>query len=120
MTLHEYVARALRTPFAPGRHDCARFVAGWVALQTGVDPMRGWRYRTVRGGMQALRRRGFASLADAVSAHLPEAPRARPGDVVLIDGEALGIAAGEHAYCVGEDGLKVVTMARASRFWRVG
>ena len=120
MTLHQYVSAALRRPFEPGRHDCACFVAGWVAIRTGADPMRGWRYRTLRGGMQALRRRGFATLADAVSTMLPEAPRARPGDVVWIDGAALGICAGEHAYCVGEEGLRVVNMARASRFWRVG
>ena len=116
MTLTEYLTAARDKPFCWGEHDCARFAAGWVEAVTGRNPMVGWRYTTQVGAARALARRGFATLADAVAAELPEIPLAyaMEGDIAMVDG-ACGIVGGEVVYVLRSEGLGIVPMARAKR-----
>jgi hypothetical protein len=119
--LVDYLGRASRMPFQPGRHDCALFAAGAVEAMTGVDLAAHWRgrYRTLRGGVRVLRRDGYADHVALAAAHF----RARgagevamPGDLAAVptqDGPALGVVQGQHVYVVGPDGLGMVPVVSA-------
>jgi hypothetical protein len=68
-------------PFVWGRSDCLTFPADAVLAMTGIDPaaeIRG-RYRSGSGAARILRRRGFASVADAFAATFAEIPVAMAG-----------------------------------------
>lgn len=109
-------------PFRWGRLDCAIFVAGAVEAMTGADFARGWRgYRTEAAGLRALADKGFADHAALVASILPEChpSQARPGDVVLMADNALGILQGRMIYAVGLDGFGVVPADHAVRAWHV-
>lgn len=118
-----WLARHAGRPVIYGRDDCARFVAGWVALRTGVDPGAGIRYTTPRGGMRVLRRAGGAE-ALATRYLVPVAPiRARAGDVCLLDQEgeaAFGIVGTDVVHVRVADGLAAVPRARIAAAWSVG
>jgi hypothetical protein len=43
VTLAQYLQSVARTPFQWGTADCATFLADWVLLRTGCDPMDGIR-----------------------------------------------------------------------------
>ena len=82
--LAAYVYEAGRTPFAYGAHDCALFAAGAVAAMTGTDLASDWRgrYRTLAGGLKAVKRAGHADhVAQVMEAMLlqstPQIRRAR-------------------------------------------
>lgn len=125
--LVDYLGRASRTPFAPGRHDCALFAAGAVEAMTGVDLAASWRgrYRSLRGGVRVLRREGYRDHVALAAAHF----RARvahevamPGDLAAVptpDGPALGVVQGRFAYVVGPSGLGMVPAASAVTVFEV-
>lgn len=119
MHLHEYVAPAARRPFKPGQHDCALFVAGWVREVTTIDLAEGWRgaYRSEGGGLRKLRRAGFESPVAVLEGALPEiAPvAALPGDVVVLEDEAMGILGGEQVYVLRAEGLGIVPRSQVRR-----
>jgi hypothetical protein len=78
-------------PFALGRHDCVRLAAHLVRAR-GVKTrmLKGLTYRSLPGAVKALKRTGFADLAEGVDAlGLPRiAPaRAVAGDLVAMPGE---------------------------------
>jgi hypothetical protein len=119
MMLHERVAlvEALLGPhkdqaLALGERDCVRLVCGLLVAMGYDDPLAGvGRYRTLAGAKRLLRRRGFASLPEALDAiGLARIPPAAAicGDVVALPGKtglhALGIALGNgefSAFCEG-------------------
>lgn len=122
-----YLAEAARTPFAPGRHDCALFAAGAVMAMTGIDLAEGWRgrYRTLAGGQRALARAGYADHVDLAARHLDEVPVswALPGDIAAVEtpeGPALGVVQGASVYVIGPAGLGLLPLTAASRAFRVG
>jgi hypothetical protein len=123
-TLTAYVARVARLRFQWGQHDCAIFAAGAVEALTGRDlaaPYRG-RYSTMRGGLRVIRRDGFADHAAYFAAHLPEKTRPTPGDLAVIptpDGPAMGVVQGAHVYVLSPEGLRLVPLAAAQRFFEV-
>lgn len=128
MALCQYLAEAGRAPFAHGTHDCALFAAGAVAAMTGEDPAARWRgkYKSLKGGLGAMRRAGVAdhvAMAARVLAEIPPA-MARPGDIAVIpDGDlpALGVVQGEWIYVLAPGGgLALVELTRAARAFRVG
>lgn len=121
-----YLHGAAREPFAFGRHDCALFSAGAVEAMTGADMARDWRgrYSTMRGGLRALRKAGYADhVALAASMFEDVAPSlAQPGDLAVVptdDGPALGVVQGEAVYVLGPQGLGLVSILRAERAFRV-
>lgn len=123
--LTAYLAQVREAPFAWGRHDCALFVAGAVEAMTGEDLARGVRsYRSKAAGLAALQARGHADHEALAAALLEEVPPllARPGDVVVTDGEggpALGIVQGEQVYLVGLEGLGLAPRSAVRRAFRV-
>ena len=114
-----------------GGHDCALGLAcGAVRAMTGVDLARGWRgYRTAPGALRTLRRRGYASLGDAVAAVLPEydAPfaQAQVGDIGVIPsdgeiGEALCVVDGATLIVLTDRGHGRRPREDMTRAFRVG
>lgn len=110
-----------------GRHDCATMAAEWVHLREGVDPRAGSTWAGLRGARRYIAARG-QTLREAVGQLLArqEIPpaQAQVGDVVLITGtvgigEALGICAGRHVICIGEQGPCAVDMAGAVCAWPI-
>lgn len=122
-----YLGSVARTPFVMGQHDCALFVAGAVAAMTGIDPAAAYRgtYTTVKGGLKAVLKQGFAS-HEAVFAALfePIAPAfAAVGDIAVIDRPGdipiLGIFEGERIAVAGDDGLAFIPREMATSAYRV-
>lgn len=98
--LVETASRHQLLPFSHEKSDCLRLVADVDRAMTGHDPMRGSRResRSVRGALRVLKRRGFASVAEALAATYPEiAPAlARRGDCGVVEsrnGERIELAA---------------------------
>lgn len=99
-------------PFEWGKHDCCLFAAdAYIALcdKDLASEFRG-RYKTELGAYRALKRLGYESVDDVLSAKLGE-PKATKlperGDILLIDYEGQ-LTAGVHfnaAWVVGENGL---------------
>jgi hypothetical protein len=118
-----HAAAAGARPFRPGRHDCALFAAGWVKIVTGRDLARGWRgrYRSLRQGQRLLEAAGHADHVALAAANLPEIPPAfaQPGDLAVLEAEALGIVAGEMIYCLTPSGLGLVPRGRMRRAFAV-
>lgn len=114
------------TPFAPGTHDCALFVAGAIHAMTGEDPaapFRG-RYTTVRGGLRVIRDAGFGDPVEMVASRLEEvAPlMAQVGDIAVVDtpeGPALGVVAGAEILVLGLDGLGAVPLVEGKRAFKL-
>lgn len=86
------------TAFTWGQQDCVLgLAAGAVLALTGTDLTAGWRgrYRSERGARRVLQNAGFASLSDAIVAHLPEVhpDMADIGDLAVVAAEGpLGMA----------------------------
>lgn len=96
--------------YAAGTADCFVMAMDAVEAMTGTRPYPGVRYKTDRGALGQLRRRGFARLGDAIAALFPERPagHARRGDIaVLISerGDTLGIVWGQAVLCRLGDGV---------------
>lgn len=126
--LFDYVHAAAREPFAWGSHDCALFAAGAVAAMTGKDfgsPYRG-KYKTLRGGLGLLRRKGFADHAELAASLFEEIhpSKAHVGDIAAIEEDghvALGIVQGPRIYVLrhGAAGIGTVGLLDAKRAFRV-
>jgi hypothetical protein len=80
-----------RKPFSWRDHDCVRFAAAAVRAQTGVNPIRGLRWRSKKGATAAIAR--FGSLEAAVDAHLTRiAPaQAMRGDIAGVPDDEFGV-----------------------------
>lgn len=112
------------TPFVWGGSDCCLWAADAALAMTGHDfaaPLRG--YGSQFGALRALVRLGYASVSDFLASILPQAPRARCGDVVLLSAarlDALMIADGRGAVW-GQDAAGLVRLATppAATFWSV-
>jgi hypothetical protein len=126
LRLAEAVEAARNMPFVWGQHDCAIWAFDVRRVLTGVDGAAAWRgrYRTAAGAHKVMRRLGWGSLAEGVTAQLG-APLATPllaqrGDIVLGGTDpALGVCLGAEAAFllpVGLTGLPITEIAMA---WRV-
>ncbi|MDO1560429.1 hypothetical protein Q0812_13420 [Brevundimonas sp. 2R-24] len=81
-------------PFEWGRADCVR-LAAFVLREAGrpVSLTKAGAYSTATGALRALKRAGFSTLPEAVSAHglVEIAPAAAwPGDLMLLPQEGEG------------------------------
>lgn len=114
--------------FSWGEWDCISFCRAMGARLCGVDPLGDLPgYASERQALRELRRLGYASAVDLVSAHLVEvAPgMARRGDWVLIPtdsllGCAFGVNMGRQSAHMDIDGLVMVDAAATARAWKVG
>lgn len=128
--LAEYVNGCMSKPFAWGEHDCALFAAGAVLAMTGEDmaaPYRG-HYKTLRGGLGLLKRKGFANHAELAASVFEEIhpSHAAVGDIAAIKIEdsglyALGLVNGPRIFVCRPDslGLGTVDLLSAERAFRV-
>lgn len=117
MTLADYIAANLSTPFAWGAWDCVHFAAGWAHVVTGRDyleGMRGW--KTEQGAARAIKRAG--GLAAALDSRLNRIhPNlAKDGDVALYKG-ALCLFSGPHIVGPGPTGLIFIDRTEAECAW---
>jgi hypothetical protein len=125
------VNRFKGAPFAYGRNDCVR-MAVFVLRQMGHRPHlgRAGTYSSARGAVRALKRAGFASLAEAMDGqHLARiAPAAAlPGDLVMIPAEApfdgaLTVAVGNGrvlGYHQDLDGADILQPVQYLAAWRL-
>lgn len=121
--LHAYLDRARAEKFRPGEHDCALFVAGWVAIATGTDHGEEWRgtYKTLEDGKALLADHGCADHIELVASLLTETTpaMARNGDLALVGGEALGIVSDERVFVLRLDGIGHVSRRLAERAFTV-
>lgn len=125
--LAAFLRKVARTPYEPGRNDCALFAAGAVDAMTWVDyaaPYRG-RYTTLAGGIRILRRDGYADHIDLAAAHLREIEpaRAKAGDIAVVPGDenlqALGVVQGEVVYVLTPTGVGLVSRMEIQRAFEV-
>lgn len=124
--LIDHVGACAQLPFEYGQHDCALFAAGCVAAMTGVDLAAKWRgkYSTLKGGLTALKRAGFADHLAFAAAHFEEIPPAfaAPGDLAVLDGPegaVLGVVQGEGIYVLALSGLGTLPLTHARAAYRV-
>lgn len=81
------------------------FVAEAVKGMTGRDIARGFRgYRSEAEALRKFQAKGFDGPVELLRATLRPVRRPRPGDVVVLEGGALGIWQGTSAYAVDENG----------------
>lgn len=108
MTLAEFLGQAVRTPFAPGAHDCRLFPANWVLAATGRDPAAAFRGRYASeaeglalaeavGGVEAATAAGMAA-AGLTPTDAPAAGDVGVITVFTLDGPVAvgGIFTGRH------------------------
>jgi hypothetical protein len=111
-------------PFKWGENDCALSVARWVRTCTRQDYLSGWvgRYKTERGALMQMKKRGYTSAAQIVDEALPgiPVPFARRGDVVMHPNGALGICNGMRSVFVAEQGTLEIDTLSCTKAWRVG
>lgn len=124
--LIDHVGGCAQLAFEYGKHDCALFAAGCVAAMTGVDLAATWRgkYTTLRGGLTALKRAGFADHLAFAAEHFEEIPTAfaAPGDLAVLDGPegaVLGVVQGEGIYVLALSGLGTLPLTHARTAYRV-
>lgn len=126
--LHAFVDGVKRQPFDYGSHNCAQhWAAGAVKAMTGEDVAKGYRFKTARGALSAMKRAGFNNIADMAASMLPEIhiSQARVGDIAAVPkddvfGFTLGIVNGEMILVLREDGMGLVPLFDATRAFRVG
>lgn len=122
-----FLTRGTMLPFDWGRHDCALFVADWIAERRGFDPAEDLRgtYRTRRGcGRLLLRRGGLATVVAAALRRLSPTAEPVPGDVGIVEtreGPAMGIFCGADRWaCRAERGIVTVRLATPPKLvWAV-
>ena len=124
--LIDHVGACAQLLFEYGTHDCALFAAGCVEAMTGVDHAAKWRgkYTTLKGGLTALKRAGFADHLAFAAAHFEEiAPAfAAPGDLAVLDGPegaVLGVVQGEGVYVLSAERLGMLPLTHARSAYRV-
>jgi hypothetical protein len=104
--LADYLANALADIPALGEVPCARFAAGAVEAQTGVDHYAQFRgkYRTANGAARALRKIGAGDLESTFDRYLTAHPApafAQRGDIVF-NSEAVGVCIGSNALFIAD------------------
>lgn len=125
-----YIDECMQKPFQWGEHDCALFAAGAIKIMTGEDfaqPYLG-KYKTLKGGLGLLKRKGFDNHAELAASKLEEIPvaMAAVGDLAAVRVStsgfyALGVVNGPRIYLCRPDslGLGTADLLTAERAFRV-
>jgi len=122
--LHDYLQSVQRRGFDPATHHCGIFAADAVLAMTGTDHAAKWRGKSMKAGMTAIRKAGFADHVALLASVLEEVPVAfgHIGDVAVIEtpeGDALGIVQGAQITVLRPEGLGLVGLLAAKRMFRV-
>ena len=107
-----YIEGNIKNRFVWGHWDCCIFIADYVRLMTGVDPMAEFRgvYDCHKSAAVALREHGAGTLRDTLrdKFKLKKVSHARRGDIVLgydeYNNHAAGICLGSFCLFVGDVG----------------
>lgn len=101
--------------------DGFMMVAEAVQIMTDVDIAEGVRgYSSQEEALEKMRLAGFSSPESLIAHYLPTAERPKSGDVVVLEGGALGIWQGTLAYVCGPAGLGIADPGtRILRTYRV-
>jgi hypothetical protein len=130
MELSAFLARASRTPFAWGVHDCCLWLGDWLVARGHPDPVAAFRgrYSTPLGAHRLAKAHGGVAgivAAQAEAAGLLRTPCAQAGDVGVVrvvtpQGEepAGGLCTGPRWAVLGVTGLIVAPMPLLAA-WRV-
>jgi hypothetical protein len=111
-------------PLVYGKSDCWTMAADVIEALTGERPYPDVMYRSKAGAAKALAQRGFASVADALAARLPETPVAMAGrgDIGIVDtpdGLAAAVCVGPWFVVKAETGIDHVSRDRIVRAFKV-
>ena len=131
--LVQYLREGAAKPFSTPDCDCTSWVADWVLLQTGKDPMAFWRgkYTTRFGYLRLLRREpdGLAGAAHqgllSSGAVMIDPAEAQPGDVGLVVGLGSGrnvesfMAIRGNLCWIVKSAAGLVRCPEAIRAWRI-
>ena len=122
--LRTYIEASRNLTFAWGETDCCLWVGRFVDLITGSNYVEQyeWQYNTEIGAQAYLDSLGFTQPADIADEHLRKIPieMAKRGDVVEIEGGALGICDGRRSYFFVEGyGLRPVLTMKCRKAWEV-
>ena len=124
--LDAFIASRRERPFRYGPNDCARFAAGAVEAQTGVNLMAGMRYASKAGADRLIESEG--GLLAALRARLPLIPPAQAGrgDVGLVDFDgadasapAVCVVLADRLAAVGAQGLVFLPRSRLRAAFKV-
>lgn len=119
MTLADYIATHLSTPFKWGEHDCVLFAARWVQASTGRDPLAGLpHWDSKRTAAQVIAFVGGLVVALDERFVRVQPNFARDGDLVLREG-AVCIVSGPHLVGAGPAGLNFIDRTEAQFAWSV-
>ena len=119
--LADYLISVRDKPHVYGKHDCMLFVAGAVQALTGNDFAKGHRgkYATADEAKEYLRSIGFASVTAMLNKHLKKKPVsfAQRGDVVMGKDGVPGVAMGDYAFFVGQEGEQEGLVRKPQSEW---
>lgn len=124
--LRAYLTEQAEKPFAFGRVDCGSFAGGAIEAMTGTNPHAAvaGRYKTMKGALRALKRKGFADHIEYAASVLTEIDPlfASFGDIAVVpspEGPALGVVVGAHIEVRAPKGRGLVPLTDAVRAFRV-
>lgn len=128
--LSDFIDEIKASPFDWSADCFCGWAAGAVMAQTGKDiavEFRG-KYKTAKGALRVLKRKGVDNLADGVALYLPRydhPSQAQVGDIAAIPkddefGFTLGIVNGESILVPGELCMGVMPREAATQAFKVG
>jgi hypothetical protein len=90
------VSRLEGTAFKWGTNDCFSLMMSMVEAITGDRPYKSVKYKSYRGSIGQLKKRGFKNLEEAIAAKFVRVPfaLAQRGDLVVINDSEVGKAGG--------------------------
>lgn len=116
-------------PFEDGSHECFKGLAVpvLVAIRGDAGKFSTARYKTMRGGLGLMKRRGFANLADVLASELTEIhpSRATVGDLAAIPapdspfGYAIGVVNGDRVFVLLDKSLGTRSLMEVERAFSV-
>ncbi|SEG59211.1 DUF6950 family protein [Bosea lathyri] len=120
------IERHRAAAYAPGKHDCFMLAMDAAEALTGARPYA-VRYASDAAALKVLRKRGFASLREAIAAVYPERPAGhwQRGDIAVLaaptaSGDTLGLVYGPVLLVRQGNELKQLPLSSALAVFAVG
>jgi hypothetical protein len=118
MTLQEYIAKHLSTPFEYGKHDCIIFTVGWIEIATGKKYLPKVTWSTEEKAVAELKKRGGIEAIFDGHFDRVECNYAVDGDISVVNGTA-SIFSGAHCVSTGTVGASFTDRTLATAAWRI-
>ena len=104
---YKYINSQRDHSFKLGVFDCFIFVSNWILLSSGrvyFEQFKG-KYKTKKGWMGLIKREGYENLEDLLNKNFTKKNinLASRGDIVLLNGECLGLCDGISSIFVSEN-----------------